>query len=183
MKTYKQIPLENAYKVLNTGALILISSLSADNRNNLAPIAWNCPIEYDPVTSLLFVCDKTHQTYANISETGKFVVCIPHASQHKLVVDLGSCSGKTVQKIEKFQVNTFKSKQYQLSVPDDCIAYVECKLKRIIDEESVGIIMSEVVYAEVDVNAFTDRLLAETEFGKTLHHLGSEKFISPGNLL
>lgn len=177
MKIYKQIPLEKAYKVLNTGALILISSKSADNRDNLAPFAWNCPVEFDPVTRFLFVCDKHHQTYTNISDTGKFVVCIPHVSQHKLVMDLGNCSGKTVQKIEMFHIVTFKSKEFQLSIPEDCIAYVECKLKRIIDEDNVGIIESEVIHAEVDTNAFTDRLLSETEFGKTIHHLGPENIL------
>ncbi len=183
MKIYKQIPLDKAYKILNTGALILISSTNSENRHNLAVYAWNCPVEFNPVTRFLFVCDKKHQTFANITESGKFVVCIPHASQHKLVMDLGSCSGKTFQKIEKFHIDTFKSKEYQLSIPDGCIAYVECKLKRIIDEENVEIIESEVIHAEVDINAFTDRLLAETEFGKTLHSLGYPKDTSPNDLL
>jgi len=174
MKTYKSIPLERAYNILNTGALILISSASSDSRHNLAPISWNCPVVFDPVAKFLFVCDKGNQTYMNICETGKFVVCIPHATQYKLALDLGSCSGRTVHKIEKFAMNTFKSEKFQLSVPEDCIAYVECKLKRIIDEDNVGIVESEVVHAEVDTNAFTHRLLTETEQGKTLYYLRAQ---------
>jgi flavin reductase (DIM6/NTAB) family NADH-FMN oxidoreductase RutF len=171
MKTYKQIPPKKTYKVLNSGSLVLISSASSDSKHNLAPIAWNCPIESDPVTRFLFVCDKENQTYVNIKETGRFVVCIPHESQQQLVMDLGSCSGKSVQKIERFHMNTFKSKEFQLSIPEDCIAYVECKLSRIVDEENVGIIDSEVINAEVDVNAFSDRFLPNTDFGKTIRYV------------
>ena len=134
MKTYKTIALSKAYKLLNTGALIVVSTSDTSQHHNLAPIAWNCPVEYDPVTQLLLVCDKEHKTFKNITETQKFTVCVPHSSQHRLVTDLGSCSGQDTDKISKYHVTVFKSEQNGYSVPEDMIAYLDCSLLRIIDQ-------------------------------------------------
>jgi flavin reductase (DIM6/NTAB) family NADH-FMN oxidoreductase RutF len=183
MKTYKTIALSKAYKLLNTGALIVISTSDANQHHNLAPIAWNCPVEFDPVTQLLLVSDREHKTFKNIKETQKFTVCMPHSSQHKLVTDLGSCSGHDTDKISKYHLPVFKSEKHGYSVPEDVIAYLDCSLIRIIDEGSVAIVIGEVIHAAADAKAFTDRLLSENEEGKTLHHLGGKLFIEPGQLV
>jgi flavin reductase (DIM6/NTAB) family NADH-FMN oxidoreductase RutF len=183
MKTYKAVSLEKAYKLLNSGAIILVSSKGNDEIPNLTPIAWNTLVDYDPVTRLLFVCDKSHKTYSNIMEKNKFVVVLPHVSQAELVKKLGSSSGKTIHKIENFNMETFYSEKYGFSIPSDSIAYLECKVYRELDDGGVGIIFGEVENAQVDKDAFTDRLLSETEAGKTLHHLGNKKFTQPGDLI
>ena len=181
MKTYKSVPLEKAYKLLNTGAIIIVGSKDKGGSPNLTPIAWNTLVDYDPVTRLLFVCDKEHKTYSNICDTLKFVVILPHVSQTELVKKLGSSSGSKENKIEKYKVETFVSNKYQIAVPMDSIGYLECKAYRILDEGAVGIIFGEVENAMVDSEAFSDRLLSEKEAGKTLHHLGGKVFIHPGD--
>jgi len=183
MKTYKPVPLEKAYKLLNTGAIIIIGSENDSKISNLTPIAWNTLVDYEPVTRLLFVCDKEHKTYENISENMRFVVILPHASQAELVKQLGSISGKTENKIEKLAIPVFPSEKYKQSIPEDCIAYLECRAYRILDEGAVSIIFGEVENAQVDKDAFSDRLLSEGESGKTLHHLGGKKFTQPDNFL
>jgi flavin reductase (DIM6/NTAB) family NADH-FMN oxidoreductase RutF len=181
MKTYKSIPLEKAYELLNTGAIILVGSENNAKIPNLTPIAWNTLVDYEPVTRLLFVCDKEHLTYENISDTMHFVVILPHASQSEMVKQLGSVSGRKENKIEKFSIPLFLSDKYKIPVLSNCIAYLECKVYRILDESAVAIIFGEVENAQVDTEAFTDRLLSETEAGKTLHHLGGKKFLQPGD--
>jgi flavin reductase (DIM6/NTAB) family NADH-FMN oxidoreductase RutF len=181
MKTYKTITPDKAYKLLNTGAIILVSTKGRNDVKNLTPIAWNTLVDYEPVTRLLFVCDKEHKTYTNIIEDMRFVVILPHVSQTSLIKQLGSVSGKITDKIQQFEVNIFKSDLYEFDIPEGSIAYLECKVYRILDEGGVSIIFGEVENAKVDDEAFTDRLLSEKDAGKTLHHLGSKQFVQPGN--
>jgi flavin reductase (DIM6/NTAB) family NADH-FMN oxidoreductase RutF len=183
MKTYKPVSLEKAYRLLNTGAIILVGSANSEGVTNLTPIAWNTLVDYEPVTRLLFVCDKEHRTYDNITNTQRFVVVLPHLSQATLVKQLGTSTGKDVSKIEKFNIPIFASEKYKFPVPEECIAYLECKVYKILDEGGVGIIFGEVEHAMVDSEAFTDRLLSETEAGKTLHHLGGKQFVHPGDTI
>lgn len=183
MAIYLNVPTNEAYKLLNTGALILVSTSDMEEHLNLAPIAWHCPVDYDPGTKLLFVSDSKHKTLANIRETGKFVICLPHASQLKLVRDLGSCSGHKVNKLEKFNLDYALSEKFQMAVPCGILAYLECSVLKILDEGYVAIVMAEVMNAKATKGCYRDRLIVEKEFGKTLHHLGKDLFFQPGELL
>lgn len=183
MAIYLNIALNEAYKLLNTGAVIIVSTSDMEENLNLATIAWHTPVDYEPVTKLMFVTDIKNKTYANIKETGKFVICIPHVSQVKLVRDLGSYSGFKVNKIRMLEINHSLSEKCQFAVPDGCIAYIECKLLRDIEEDGVAMILGEVINAKAIKGSYRDRLISEKDPGKTLHHLGNDKFVQPGDLV
>jgi flavin reductase (DIM6/NTAB) family NADH-FMN oxidoreductase RutF len=182
-KNYMKISNDKAYKLLNTGAMLLISTVSIEGRFDIAPIAWQCPVDYDRVTKLLFVCDKNHKTFKNISETGQFAISMPHMDQLKLLKDLGSCSGHETDKIQQFNIQVIDTEKINCCVPVNCIAYLECKTSKIIDDGGVAIIFGNVIHAKVDKEAFNKRLLSETESGKTIHHLGGKIFITTSDYL
>ncbi len=181
MKTYIPIPRDKAYRLLNTGSLIVISSLDENNNPNLAPIAWNCPVDYADTTRLLFVCSKEHKTYQNVTKTQKFVILVPHASQAKLVSMLGKISGHEKNKIKELQIEIEPSGNSGFAIPRDVIAYMECELYREVDEGEVAVLFARVISAMADREAFDKRLLSETPAGKTLHHLGNKIFITTAN--
>lgn len=114
-------------------------------------------------------------------QTGKFVVCLPHASQVEMVKLLGSCSGHDVNKIEKFGIRTFSSGRFQMQVPEGCIGYIECEMFKTVEDDDVIVVFGRAVYAAVDEQAFSDRLMPERPEGKTLHHLGAKIFMVPGD--
>lgn len=179
MKKYKKLTNDKGYKLLNTGSVILVCTKDSKGVHNITTIAWQCPLDYDPVTKVLFISDVNHKGFDNLSKSKKFVVCIPHASQRKLVLDMGSVSGKKVDKLKKFKVPHFISETNKIAVPEDCIGYIECSLIQVIKHEGVGIVMGKAVNVRVDEKAFKDRLLSEKAAGKTLHHLGSKVFVLP----
>jgi flavin reductase (DIM6/NTAB) family NADH-FMN oxidoreductase RutF len=183
MKEYIKISNEKAYHLLNTGALLLIGTVGNNKNNNVAPIAWQCPVDFEPVTKMMIACDKNHKTFSNISETKHFCIAIPHISQLKLVKELGSCSGKNADKYKKFGIDAMTCETIDCIAPENCIAYLECKVYNIMDHDGTGLIFGEIVNAKVDKQAYNGRLLSETEAGKTIHHLGGKVFISTGNQL
>jgi len=183
MAIYLNIPPNEAYKLLNTGALVLVSTSDMEENLNITPISWHCPLDFEPVSKILFVTETKHKTYANIMETGKFVISIPHASQLPLVRNLGSCSGYEVNKIQKFNVEYSLSDKCQLPFPNGCIAYIECSKTREIIEDGVAIVIGEVLNAKAIKGCYRDRLVSEKEMGKTIHHLGNDKFIQPGDMI
>jgi len=181
MKDYIRLSNAKAYQLLNSGAMILISTVSANGKYDIAPIAWQCPIDYDPVTRLLFVCDSDHQTFKNISETRQFGISVPHVSQLILVKEVGSCSGRDNDKFSKFNIQTFQPENINCLFPEDCIGYIECRVYNIITDCSVSLVFGEVLSSKADREAYNMRLLSEAEAGKTIHHLGGKIFISTGD--
>jgi flavin reductase (DIM6/NTAB) family NADH-FMN oxidoreductase RutF len=183
MKNYVKISNEKAYHLLNSGALLLVSSTGSDKKHDIAPIAWQCPVEYEPVTKIMIACSTNHKTFKNIEETMQLCISVPHISQLKLVKELGGCSGHETDKFKKFELTAINCEIIECIAPDDCIAYLECKVYNIIDNDGTGLIFSEVLVAKVDKLAYNGRLLSETEAGKTIHHLGGKVFITTGDTL
>jgi flavin reductase (DIM6/NTAB) family NADH-FMN oxidoreductase RutF len=183
MKEYISIANEKAYKLLNTGALVLVCTVSANGQYNIAPIAWHCPVDYDPVTRLLFVTDQSHKTFSNIEETRQFVISVPHFGQVELVKILGSCSGHDTNKIDTLLIETIYAEVINCKVPLDCIGYIECQVYNIVKDKEVALVFGEAVRAKVDKEAFNNRLLSETEAGKPIHHLGGKLFYTASDVI
>ena len=181
MKEYIKIQNNKAYQLLNPGGLILVSTYDNNNQPNMAPIAWHCPVDFEPTTRLLFVTDKEHHTFSNIKENKQFVICLVHANQLKEVKELGSISGKKTDKLAKFSIKTFNSEIFNYKIIENCIGYLECKVYNIIDDGAVALVFGEVVNAKVDKEAYNGRLLTENGSGKILHHLSGKIFSSPSN--
>lgn len=180
MANYQEIPLNKAYRLLNTGSIVLISTASQTGINNIAPIAWCIPAEMSP-TRVLLAMDGNHKTFKNIQETNKFIVSIPHLNQAKLVRDIGSVSGEDVDKYKDFSIKHFSGNKVNIFIPEDVIGYIECKVFNIFDSDGTMLVIGEALYAAADPTAFQDRLLAEKPAGKTLYHLGGKKFITTGD--
>ncbi|MCX7987642.1 MAG: flavin reductase family protein [Bacteroidales bacterium] len=182
-KKYLTLKLDKAYRLLNSGAVGIICSRSQSGKYNLAPIAWMTPVEYEPATRVVIVLDKENCTCKNILETQEYAIAIPHLSQLEMVKKLGSTTGKTHDKISYFDIPTFPAKLIDVKLPEGCIAYLECKLYKKIDDDSVMLLMAEVLHAQVLASAFDRRLLAEKKEGKTLHHLGGNVFVTSSDVI
>lgn len=183
MAIYLNIPANEAHILLNSGAVILVSTSDLSGNLNISPVSWHCPVDDKPATKLLFVCDTKSKTYANIQETERFVICIPHASQIQLVRDLGSLSGFDANKLRKFEVDYSPSEKFQLPIPNGCIAHIECMKIRETIENNFAIIFGEVSNAKAIKGCYRDRLVSEKEMGKTIHYLGKDRFFQPGELI
>jgi len=183
MAIYLNVPTNEAYKLLSSGALILVSTSDIKGNMDIAPIAWQCPVDDEPVTKLLFVTGFKNKAYVNAKEKGKFVICIPHANQMQLVRDLVKCSGFEKNKFEIFDIEYSLSEKCQYPVPNGCMAYIECKLIRAIEEESMAIVIGEVIIAKAIKGCYRDRLISEKEMAKTIHFLGKDRFFQPGDLI
>lgn len=175
---YKKVSKDRIYRLINTGALMLISTRSKNKQHDIAPVAWVCPQEMDP-PRLLMCVDAAHKTFKNIKETGVFTAGIPHASQLNLVEETGSVTGKDADKFSLFTIKTILGPKTGCRVPEGMIGYLECRVKKIINIEGTAIVVADVLYAAANPKAFNGkRLLAENAGGKAIHHLGSEQFIT-----
>ena len=176
---YISISKKQIYRLLNTGALVLVSTYSKNKRHDIAPIAWVCPAELDPPRVLLCM-DPGHETYKNILQTRAFAVSLPRAKQAGLVESLGGISGNKTDKYEKFSVKYFCAGG-RFRVPEGVAAYIECSVMRIFDAGGVKIVVGECKKAAADSRAFAKgRISAGKKEGKLIHHLGGGEFVSYG---
>ncbi len=178
---YIEVPLNEAYRLLNTGPLVMVSTVSKDKKYNTAPIAWACPAAKEPARVLIGV-GKKHKTFSNIEETGVFAAAVPNISQVEMIKSTGSVSGKETDKFGEFNIKSMPAKKIDCIIPESVIGYIECKVINTFSVDKLALIVGEAVYAGADKNAYDgERLLSETPAGKTVHHLGNKRFMALGD--
>ncbi len=175
MSTYKEIPIDIAYRLVNHGPVVMVSTKSPEGVYDIAPVAWNCPVRKSP-SKILIGLGKTHKTYENIKSTGKFIICIPNLSSAEFVRYCGSVSGADENKFKKFPVNTEKGEKADALIPEGFTGYIECALDGEFQVGSVAMIIGEALKAGASKDGFTDRVSPEKESGRTIHHLGGGVF-------
>ncbi|MGM0441787.1 MAG: flavin reductase family protein [Elusimicrobiota bacterium] len=179
---YMEIALDKAYRLLNHGPLVLISTRSEKGNYDIAPIAWNCPVRKSP-TRVLAAVGKSHKTHKNIEETGEFIACVPNTGQADLARDVGSVSGDEYNKFEKFNINSIKGNRVNAKIPVGILGYIECKVHKKLSIEGISLIIGEAIYAAALREGFKERVWPENKEGRSLHHLGSGNFgIISGNV-
>ncbi|MBP6667487.1 MAG: flavin reductase, partial [Ottowia sp.] len=94
------VELKHAYRLLNTGASILISSAHG-GRGDVMACAWNMALDFTPAK--LAVClDKATLTRTLVEASGEFAIGVPCAAQADLVFSVGSVSGHDLREKDKF---------------------------------------------------------------------------------
>jgi flavin reductase (DIM6/NTAB) family NADH-FMN oxidoreductase RutF len=170
---YDKVEASKAYELLNPGGMIWVCTRSAKGRYDLAPIAWNCPLDYEPTSRVLFVCDPKHATFENLSASGVFAIALPTPEQRGLVEKTGSVSGRDKDKYAAFEIETTRAGSIDVLVPAGVAAWIECRLVRAVAEGSVAVVMGEAVAAAARGEWWKDRL----------HYLGEGRYYRPSGLL
>lgn len=166
---YQEIPQSEAYGLLNTGGLVMVCTKGAEGRYDLAPIAWNCPLDYDPTSRVLIVMDPAHRTVENIEASGCFVLALPTYRQKALIDGTGSVSGRDADKYEKFRIRSLRGREIDALIPSGSAGWLECRTIDIRRIGSVAVIAGEVVYAKAVKDAWKHRL----------HYAGEKAYYRP----
>jgi flavin reductase (DIM6/NTAB) family NADH-FMN oxidoreductase RutF len=174
----KTLKLDIAYRLVNPGPVVLVSSLF-DGKPAITPIAWHMPFSDDPPIIALEIW-KGHFIHKAVIKTGDFVINIPPAEMAGIVRKLGGVSGAKVDKFREFNLATEASKKITSPRLAGSIGILECKVRK--DSallKKYSVILGDVVHAEAEESAFTDRWCPENNGPRPISHLGGKVFALP----
>lgn len=182
------VPLNLAYRLLNHGPVVLVSTRN-NGRQNIMAAAWNMPLDFDP-PRISIVIDKNTYTRQLLEAAGTFALNVPCVQQIDQVQQVGSSSGRdlpaTADKFAHYGLNAFASTTIDAPMLSGCVAWLECKL--IVEshiQNSYDLFVAEVVAAYADERVFSaghwhfdghDKL-------RTLHHVAGGAFFATGAAL
>jgi len=185
MKT--TLALEKAYRLLNHGPTVLVSTRHG-NQINVMAAAWNMPLDFDP-PKIAIVIDKSTYTRELIEASGTFAINVPCRAQAEIVVRVGSGSGRELlgkqpdNKFAAFDLPTFAASKIDAPLLEGCVAWLECKL---IPEPHIqntyDLFLAEVVAAHADERVFSDGRWHFEGFDdlRTIHHVAGGAFMAIG---
>ena len=180
------VELPHAYRLLNTGASVLISTQHGARRDVMA-CAWNMALDFSPAK--VAVCVDRHTLTRELLEaSGHFAIGVPRAGQADLVASVGHVSGRQLpgqDKFSAFGIAHFPASAIDAPLVAGCIGWLEC---RVIPEPQVqqahDLFVAEVLAAWADERGFAQGKFRPTDETppewRTLHHLGAGRFVVPG---
>ena len=150
------VPLDKAYRLLNHGPTILVSSRHAGVQNVMAA-AWACALDFDP-PKLTVVLDKNVKTRALVENSGVFVIQVPTVAQIRLTSLVGSVSlVDDPDKLEHCVVQLFEMPGHDLPFVEGCSAWLACKLiPEPHNQQTYDLFIGEVVGAWADTRVFSE---------------------------
>jgi flavin reductase (DIM6/NTAB) family NADH-FMN oxidoreductase RutF len=177
-----RVPLElrRSYRLLNHGPVVLVSA-AAGGKDNLMPVAWNVPLDFEPARVALVLSAEAH-TRKLIEESGELAISIPPASMLDAVYEAGHVSGHDVDKWARCGFQRVAGSRVKAPLVDGCLGWLECKVIDRSLAEKFDLFVVEVEAAWVDDAAFKD---GEWKFDDdertTFHHMSAGRFFLTGS--
>jgi flavin reductase (DIM6/NTAB) family NADH-FMN oxidoreductase RutF len=184
----QDVPLPQAYRLMNHGPTVLVSAAHGGRRNLMAA-AWAMPLDFNP-PKVAVVLDKSTFTRRLIEASGTFALNLPCRAQADLAYTVGSCSGEALDKFETLGIAAFDGPATAAPLVEGCVAWLECRLlpQPALQAEH-DLFLGEVVAAQADSRVwshgrwlFRDGPDADPALEplRTLHHIAAGRFFVCG---
>ena len=172
-------PLQNAYRLLNPGAVVLVS-VGDGERDNLFPVTWNMPIRKQPGMVAL-LSGKSHFSYPFFEDTGEFGLSVPHGGLVDAVLGCGRTSGrKEPDKFARFGLTREAPEVIRAPLVAECVGHLECEVEQIVDLDRSAIVIGRIAAAAADPDHFQGGDYRFDHGLQLLHHLGGTRFALSG---
>lgn len=167
-----ELPLNKAYRFLEPGPVVLVST-ALDGRANLMAMSYHMMMD-DELPLIGCSLGPWNHSYRAFRDTGECVLAVPGADLVQTVVDIGNCSGADVDKFAAFGLTALPAAQVAAPLVAQCLANLEC---RIVDDHMAD---SHNFFILQAIQAWTDPERAER---RLIHHNGDGTFSLDGEKL
>jgi flavin reductase (DIM6/NTAB) family NADH-FMN oxidoreductase RutF len=168
----RDLALDKVYQVLEPGPVVLLTTHDKV-RDNVMTMSWHMMVDFTPPT-LACIVSRADHSYTALRRTGECVIAVPDVSLARVVVGVGNCSGREVDKFAEFKLTPLPAARVAAPLLRECFANLEC---RTVDTRLVnkyGLFVLEVVKAWRD---------PAQRRPKTIHHQGFGRFVVDGETL
>jgi flavin reductase (DIM6/NTAB) family NADH-FMN oxidoreductase RutF len=168
----KDLPLSKVYQLLEPGPVVLLTTTSKGQANIMA-MSWHMMVDFEPPMVACVVSNADH-SFAALRATKECVVAIPALGLAQIVVGIGNCSGRDVDKFKRFGLTQAPAKRVAPPLVAECFANLECN---VVDTHLVN--KFNLFILEV-LKAWTDPARKNP---KTIHHHGYGRFAVDGEII
>lgn len=177
------VPLPLAWRLLNHGPTILVSTAHGERRNVMAA-AWVTPLDFDPPKFAAVIAADTF-TRELLLASRECVLQAPTTAQVDLCHAAGSCSGRDGDKFARLGIATEPASLVRAPLVPGCAAWLEC---RMLDEPGIAqrydLFVLECVAAWADGELWAGK---EWQFAaggpRTIHHEKGGRFFATGEIV
>ncbi|PRA47389.1 flavin reductase family protein [Brucella pituitosa] len=168
----KELPAAHAHRLLEPGPVVLVTT-SLRGKPNIMTMGFHMMIQHAPALIGCIIGPWDH-TYEALRETDECVIAIPTVDLAETVVDIGNCSGDTLNKFQRFNLTQVPAGNVGPPLIRECVANIECRVAdaSLVDEYNLFILKVERLWLDAD-----------RKERRTIHHRGDGSFVIDGDVL
>src|SRR5664279_3574668 len=168
----KNLPLSKVYQLLEPGPVVLLTNARKGSAN-LMTMSWHMMVEFEPPLVACVFSNANH-SFAALRASKECVIAIPALELAPKVVQVGNCSGRTVDKFERFGLTSAPAELVAPPLVAECFANLECKVA------DTRFINKYCLFVLEVLKAWTDPAQKNP---KTIHHRGCGTFAVDGEMI
>lgn len=168
----RSIPLSRVYQLLEPGPVVLVTT-SLNGKPNVMTMSWHMMVDFEPPIVACIISNRNY-TFKTLKKTKECVINIPTVELADQVVKIGNCSGRRIDKFEKFQLAQEPASHVKAPLITACYANLECKVIDMEMAEKYNMFILEVLKGWI--TPFKKR-------ARTIHHCGEGSFVVDGKLI
>lgn len=165
----RTLALSKVYGLLEPGPVVMLTT-AQKGQMNVMTMSWHTMMEFEPPL-IGCVISGNDYSFGALKATKECVIAIPSVELAPIVVKVGNCSGREVDKFTRFGLTPVSGTVVKAPLIKECFANLECK---VIDTSLVNkynFFILEVCKAWIDPTNKSPR---------TIHHLGNGRFMVAG---
>ncbi|MDR1367344.1 MAG: flavin reductase family protein [Candidatus Accumulibacter sp.] len=124
----REFPLNRAFTWFESGPVLLIGT-SWKGKPNAMTISCHMSMGFTPLLGCML--GPWNHTYEILRNTRKCVVSVPGADLMEIAVDIGNCSGESMDKFAHFGLTYRPGEETGAPMIEECLASLECKVIKI----------------------------------------------------
>jgi flavin reductase (DIM6/NTAB) family NADH-FMN oxidoreductase RutF len=157
--------LSKVYGLLEPGPVVLVVTARGEHAN-IMTMSWHTMMEFEPPLVGCVISGR-NASFDALKAAKECTLNIPTVELAKQVVGIGNCSGRDVDKFEKFGLTASNAAEVDAPTIGECYASLECRLADTRFVNRYNFFVLEVVHAWVD---------SAVKKPQTLHHRGNGLF-------
>ena len=122
----KDLPLSKVYQLLEPGPVVLLTT-AHKGRANVMTMSWHMMVEFEPPLIACVLSNANH-SFATLRATKECVIAVPGLELAPIVVGIGNCSGRDLDKFERFGLTQAPAECVAPPLVAGCFANLECKV-------------------------------------------------------
>ena len=133
----ESLAISRAFTLIEPGPVVLVTTCDG-HKDNVMTISWTMVLDFS--ASFALTTGPWNYSYAALEKTKECVIGIPAVDMLDTVIGVGTCSGRDVDKFEKFGLTRVKATHVHPPLIKDCIANIECRVIDIIERHNIVVL-------------------------------------------
>ena len=171
--------IEKVVYVTQPSPIVLVSTISKNNIENVAPFAMFMNCSTKPHMVAIAISPKT-DTYTNIKDTNEFIIGIPQENMLKKIYKTGEKIDKNISEFNFADLTPYNSKKLESKRIAECIVNIDCIFENEIETGNHHIVVGRVIGCDMDEEKYSEDKIALRNNIPNIYHITGNKFMIDG---